>query len=420
MKQVTAVVIGAGDRGLYSYGPYAIRNPEELKFVAVAEPDKDRREEFKKQHNLTDEQCYETWEELLAKPRLADSIFICTSDKMHFEPTMKAIEKGYHILLEKPISTNPTECIKMVEAAVNNKRVMTVCHVLRYTPFFSKIKEIIESGEIGDVVSVQHNENVSYWHQSHSFVRGHFNNSDESSPMILQKSCHDMDIMLWLVGKNCIRLSSFGSLTHFKNENAPKGAPKRCLEGCPHSETCPYYAPKFYLTEDVGWPTSAISVSTAYEDRKKALETGPYGRCVYHCNNNVVDHQVMNIEFDDGVTAAFTMCAFTNENCRTLKIMGTKGEIKGHLEKEEVIVQNFGNRESRVITFKKSIYGHSGGDDRIVREFVQLVKEDGKKQGVASAEASLQGHLMAFAAEEARLTNKIVEINEFRKRMACK
>lgn len=415
MKLITAVVIGAGDRGLDSYGPYALRNPDELKCVAVADPNKKRRDEFQRQHNLTDDQCFETWEDVLNKPRLADAIFICTSDKMHFEPTMKALEKGYHILLEKPMSPNAGECIKMVETAEKLQRVFTVCHVLRYTPFFTKIKEIIESGEIGDVVSIQHNENVSYWHQSHSFVRGHFNNSDESSPMILQKSCHDMDIMLWLIGKNCIRLSSFGSLTYFKSENAPKGATKRCLDGCPHAEECPYYAPKFYLTEDVGWPTSAISVSTAYEDRKKALETGQYGRCVYHCNNNVVDHQVVNFEFDDGVTAVFTMCAFTNENSRTLKIMGTKGEIKGHLEKDEIEIQNFGKRESRKITFKKSKFGHSGGDDRIVREFVQLVRDDGKKQGIASAEASLQGHLMAFAAEEARLTKQVVDLSEFRK-----
>lgn len=420
MKQITVALLGAGDRGMDAYGPYALRNPGDMKFVAVAEPNKERKEEFKRQHRLTDEQCYDTWEDLLKQPRLADALFICTSDKMHFEPAIQALEKGYHILLEKPMSTDPYECIVMGDYAEKFQRVFSVCHVLRYTPFFSTIKKVIENGDIGDVVSIQHNENVSYWHQSHSFVRGHFNNSDETSPMILQKCCHDMDIMLWLVGKDCLRLSSFGSLTHFKSENAPKGAPERCLDGCPVSAECPYYAPKFYLTEDVGWPTSAISINTDYASRKKALEVGQYGRCVYHCNNNVVDHQVVSLEFEDGVTAAFTMCAFTNGNTRSIKIMGTKGEIRGYFEKNEIEIINFGKADKKVINFKESKFGHGGGDDEIVREFVDLVRSEGQKKGRASAEVSVQGSLMAFAAEESRITKKVVTLSEFKKQKSVK
>ena len=198
------------------------------------------------------------------------------------------------------------------ETARKRGKVLSVCHVLRYTPFFSKIKELLDKGCIGRLISIQHNENVGYWHYAHSFVRGNWRNSEDSSPMILAKSCHDMDIMLWLAGADCRSISSYGSLTHFKSENAPEGAPYRCMDGCPVQNECPYYAPRLYLTENTSWPTSVISADTGIEARTKALREGPYGRCVYRCDNNVVDHQVVAIEFKNDVTAVFTMSAFTN------------------------------------------------------------------------------------------------------------
>ncbi|MEN6316455.1 MAG: Gfo/Idh/MocA family oxidoreductase [Clostridiaceae bacterium] len=412
MKQITVALAGAGIRGMEAYAPYALKHPEEMKFVAVAEPDPERLEKFKKLYSINDEMCFKSWEELLAKPKLADAMFICTQDKMHFAPSMAAMGKGYHILLEKPMATDPAECIKMGELAGKLGRVFMVCHVLRYTPFFIKLKSLLQEGVIGRLISIQHNENVGYWHQAHSFVRGQYRDSAASSPMILAKSCHDMDIMLWLVGKDCVRLSSFGSLTHFRSENAPEGAPERCLDGCPHSATCNYYAPSLYLTENTDWPTNAISNSMAMIDRVQALKTGPYGKCVYRCDNNVVDHQVVSIEFEDGITAAFTMCAFTRDVSRTLKLMGTEGEIRGAMEKNEIEIIPFNGNEKKVISLKEQKSGHGGGDEAIVREFIRLV-QSGEDVRSISATESTQGTLMAFAAEEARVTNRVVAMKEY-------
>jgi len=234
MKIMTAIIIGAGDRGARAYAPYALAFPNELKIVGVAEPGMERRTKLQQAHDIPDEHCYDSWEEVLDREqKIADIAIICTLDRNHFKPTMRALELGYHVLLEKPMSPDPLECIAMEQAAKKYNRQLTICHVLRYTEFWSTIKKVIAKGEIGEVVSLQLNENVEVMHMSHSFVRGNWNNKEKSSPMILQKSCHDMDIISFVMGKKCKRISSYGSLLHFKEGNAPVGAPHRCLEGCP-------------------------------------------------------------------------------------------------------------------------------------------------------------------------------------------
>lgn len=413
MKKITAALLGAGSRGAGAYGAYGLNHPNEIQFVAVAEPNKERREAFKKQHNISDENCFENMDELLAKEHLADAMLICTQDKMHFEPALKAMEKGYHILLEKPMSPDPKECILLGEYAKKYNVTLSICHVLRYTNFFGTLKKLLNEDRIGRLISIQHNENVGYYHQAHSFVRGNWRNSEESSPMILAKCCHDMDILLWLTDSNCKRLSSFGALTHFKEENAPVGAPLRCLDGCPAESTCPFYAPNLYLTENTGWPTSVISEDKSMEARIGALKEGPYGRCVYHCDNDVVDHQVVNMEFENGVTVAFTMCAFTNEISRTLKLMGTKGEIRASHEKNEIIILDFATGSKEVISLKKNASGHGGGDAGTMKSFIKLVREGGTGEALTSADVSIQSHIMAFAAEESRLTKKVIELDEY-------
>lgn len=416
MKQITCILVGAGLRGMEVYAPYALTHPDELKFVAVAEPDPVRRARFAKAHNIPDEACFETWEDLLDKPKMADAAMITTLDKMHFKPTMSAIDRGYHIFLEKPMATTPGECVIMAEAARKSGKLFLLCYVLRYTPFFSTLKQLVDDGAIGKLITIQHNENVGYWHQAHSFVRGHYGNSQKESPMILQKSSHDMDIMLWLAGNDCERLSSFGSLSHFTSGNAPAGAPLRCTDGCPHIKTCIHSAPALYLTDNTNWPTSAISNDLDYESRLKALKEGPYGRCVYHCDNDVVDHQVVSLEFGDGITAAFTMSAFTNEISRTIKLMGTEGEIRGAMEKDRIEILRFGSRESKVISLKGVSGDHSGGDIGLMKEFVRLMQSEGNEKGRSSAEIAVQSNLMAFAAEESRLTNKVIDMDEYYKR----
>ncbi|CAH0119987.1 Putative oxidoreductase YteT [Paenibacillus sp. CECT 9249] len=420
MKKVKVAVIGAGQRGEV-YAGYAIGHPLEMEVVAVADPDRPRRMKFQEAHGIADDLCFDHWDSLLDRPQLADAVFICTQDQMHFDPTMKALAAGYHVLLEKPMSTTPDECVKMAGQGRKYDRIFSICHVLRYTPFFGTIKRLLDERKIGDLVSIQHNENVGYWHQAHSFVRGNWRKKADSSPMILAKSCHDLDILLWLAGGECTYLSSFGSLKHFTAENAPEGAPSRCLDGCPAAKSCAYYAPKIYLTDRVDWPTSTITNDVSYQGRLKALQEGPYGRCVYHCDNDVVDHQVVNMEFAGGITAAFTMSAFTNECGRTIKLMGTKGEIRGAMEKNEIEVTYFetGFTETISLHVQGGHVGHGGGDHRLVEDFLALVRGDGAGKALTTAATSLQSHMMAFAAEESRLTKQVIYMPEYMQQSAA-
>lgn len=416
MRKITAVLIGAGQRGAGAYAPYALDHPDDIQFVAVADADPERRGSFQQNHGIPDENSFSSWEELLAGPKLADAILICTQDKMHFEPTIRALEKGYHVLLEKPMSPDPQECLIMGEYAEKYDRVFSICHVLRYTDFFATIKKLITDGRIGKLVTIQHTENVEHRHQAHSFVRGNWRDSEVSSPMILAKSCHDMDILQWLVDAECTKVSSFGSLTHFRKENAPEGAPKYCLDGCPVKDECPYYAPKMYIERD-DWVgavlRSVVSNDTSDEGVLQALKDGPYGRCVYHCDNNVVDHQVVNLEFANEVTVAFTMTAFTHEGGRSVKIMGTQGQIRADMEKNVIKVTSFITREKETIHLDAGITGHGGGDTGIMRDFVRLVRSDGKEAGLTGAKVSVQSHLIAFAAEKSRLESRVIKMADY-------
>jgi len=407
---VRVALIGAGLRG-QGYTEYAPQHPDQMQVVAVADPNPERREKMMRTHRIPQEQCYSDWRQLLAQPKLADAVLICTQDRMHYEPAMAALDAGYHVLLEKPMSPDPKECIIMGEKAKESGLVFSICHVLRYTNFFGTLKRLLTEGTIGRLMSVQHNENVGYWHHAHSFVRGNWRNSTLSSPMILQKSCHDMDILLWLIESDCVSISSFGTLSHFTAENAPEGAPERCTDGCPAAESCFYYAPNIYLTEDADWLGQAISSDPSYEARLKALQEGPYGRCVYRCDNDVVDHQVVNMLFANDVTVAFTMSAFTKEISRTIKLMGTEGEIRGSLEKNEIELIRFDRQAPEKIPIEAAGGGHGGGDGGIISDFVRLVREGGI--GLTAAEHSVQSHLMAFAAEHARLTKEVVHMEQY-------
>lgn len=411
MTQLTAILIGAGARGAHSYAPYALDYPHELKFVAVAEESYTRRDNFAKLHNIPSDCCFESWEQLLEQPKMADVAMICTQDQMHYEPTLQALAKKYHVLLEKPMSPSPKECIEMERAAKENECLLTICHVLRYTPFWSAIKRVISEGQIGQVVSIQLNENVGYWHIAHSFVRGNWSNSETSSPMILAKSCHDMDVLSWLMDQPCVRVSSYGSLMHFRSENAPEGSTDYCIGGCAVESTCPYSAPRFYFGEGKSWARHFVDELTK-ENIVRGLQETNYGRCVYKSDNNVVDHQVVNMEFANGATAMFSMCGFTRHQERRIQIMGTGGEIRA--EESRIVVRDFVTHEETVIEIPKQTSGHGGGDSNIVRSFLREVRSFTGGESLTSASASVRSHMMAFAAEHSRLhKGKSIELNDF-------
>lgn len=404
-KPVTAIVLGAGGRGNV-YAGYALKNPKELNIIGVAEPLTFRINKFSKAHKIPKERQFVTWEHVFEHPKFADAVIITTPDALHYGPAMKALEMGYDVLLEKAIAQTWEECYDILKQQRKSGKIVAICHVLRYAPYFIKMKEIIDSGKIGDLVSVQHFEPVGYEHMAHSFVRGNWRNTKESSPMLLSKSCHDTDILRWMIGKPCKKVSSFGSLKLFKPENAPIGSTKRCTDGCTVEDTCPYSALRIYARNKTYLGHIDLQEYT-YENIEEKLKTGPYGRCVYHCDNDVVDHQIVNMQFEDDITASFSMEAFTSYSGRRTRIMGTMGDITGDMD--SMTVYDFRTKESKHWSAKdinkelNSGGGHGGGDMRLARDFVRAVHMQDSTVLTSTIEASMESHLIGFQAEKSRL-----------------
>jgi predicted dehydrogenase len=417
LKPIEVVVLGAGGRGFHAYGNWILEHADEIRVVAVAEPDPARRERFAKAHRLPPERVFVDHRELYARGKMAAALINATMDQQHVETTLGALEAGYDVLLEKPMAATPQDCVRLVRAAESAGRMLHICHVMRYSPFYATLSETLRSGAVGQVMTVDHRENVAFWHQAHSFVRGNWGNSQRSAPMILAKSCHDMDILFWLLGRRVQTLSSFGALTHFRPEQAPEGAPERCTEGCPHWESCPYYAPRIYMRDHSGWPINAIAMDLSYEGRMEALRSGPYGRCVYRCDNDVVDHMTINMLFEGDVTVTFTMHAFSHENCRTIRYDGTKASLRGHEGQGELTMHEFRTMRERAIPIVAGEGGHGGGDHGLMTAFVSAMRGDGSALRT-SARDSLESHLMAFAAEESRLNGgKLIDMDDYRTRI---
>lgn len=419
MKKLKAILIGAGLRGI-TYTDFIAENRDKFELVAVAEPADSRRNYIKHKHALSNGLCFTDYKPLLEKGKIADVAIIATMDRDHFEPVMEAIRLGYDILLEKPIAPTPRECEAITSLAEKMGSRILVCHVLRFTPFFVALKEIIDSGKIGEVVSISQIECVGNEHQSHSFVRGNWGNEKKSSFMLLQKSCHDMDILQWLIGTECRQVQSFGSLTYFTEKNAPNGAPDYCIEGCPVGETCPYNAVKLYLKSDSDWFRSASTkmVNPNDDDVKKAISSTQYGKCVFRCDNNVVDHQVVNLLFDGGVTVSFTMCAF-NKGGRTIHIMGTKGEIEARLEDNKPIqIYTFADKAVSEYDYaamggEGQAGGHSGGDEGIMEAFYNYIANGEAGKNICTVERSLKNHYIAFAAEHSRRSGAVINVEDY-------
>lgn len=425
MSMITVAIAGLGSRGKDAYGQALTQMKDRARVVAVADPDPAKVREVAGMFDLKPEQCFGSVEEMLERPRLADAMLICTQDRQHVPNAIPALRKGYHVMLEKPIAPDLDQCRALLAVSRETGRKVVVCHVLRYAPFYRKIKEILDSGILGALTSIMGIENVCYWHQAHSFVRGNWRSAEETSPMFLAKCCHDMDLMVWLTGRKCVRLSSFGSLSHFKSENAPEGAAKRCLDGCQARERCPYDAEKIYITNEAtgvargrtGWPCDILALHPSEKTIRQAIETGPYGRCVYFCDNDVVDHQVVNLEMEGGLTVSFTMSAFTAGGGRYTNFMGTHGNMIADMAKNTVTVTPFGG-EPQVFDFNlasERMSGHAGGDSVLLSEFLDYV-QGAEAPGITSLEASMESHFIAMAAEESRIhRGRVVEMEDFRK-----
>ena len=414
-RPVTAITLGAGARG-NTYGNFGISFPEMLNIVGVAEPIPIRRERYARRHEILAGNVFTTWEHVFERPKFADAIIISTPDDLHYAPCMRALEMGYDILLEKPIAPTEQECRDILEKANRTARVVAVCHVLRYAPYFQKMHALLQTDVMGKIVSMQHFEPIQHVHMAHSYVRGNWHNAKETTPIILAKSCHDLDMMRWLIGKPSEQIAAFGNLTWFRRENAPSGSTARCTDGCRVEPECPYSALHIYHRKRE-W----TYVFDLPDDRNKHgdaimeyLKTTNYGRCVYRMENDQPDHYVCAMTFDGGITASFNMEAFTSYHGRQTRIMGSMGDIRGDMR--EFILTDFMTREST--TFDNTAgendpfgaSGHGGGDWRLMYDWVKAVAKQDPSMLTSTIDASIESHLMGFAAEKSRLGGTIEAI----------
>ena len=416
MKKITFAFLGLGNRGQV-HSSQVLKYPDRMKVVAASDPRKECRDACNKYLNLPENMLFESGEELLKQEKLADVMVISTTDRQHKAHAIAALSKGYDLLLEKPIAVTPEDCKEIAETAARLGRKVLVCHVLRYTPFYKTIKQLINKGTVGKIEAIQATEGVGWYHMAHSYVRGNWHKLETSAPMILAKSSHDLDLIIWLTGKKCKKVTSFGSLDYFKKENCPEGAPDRCMDGCP-KEDCPFHAVKYYISRIPGWPARILHPEPNEENIMEALRNTDYGRCVFKMDNNVVDHQIVNLLLEDNITASFQMIGFTATQDRTIRIMGTEGEIWGNLKSKVIHYSRFGEEE-QIIDLTKTpsdFSGHAGGDSGLMDDMLHYEADDDfDRISLTPIDQSVESHMIAFAAEKSRLADgEVIDMQEFK------
>ena len=410
MSKKRIVILGGGDRGaVYARG--LARWADRVDIVGLAEPRDAYRRPLAAELGLDEGQTFADWEEAVRRVPAADAVVIAMPDRLHASSAIACAQRNWHILLEKPLATSADDCRRIAAAVREHGVMLAVCHVLRYAPYTRRIKQLLADGAIGEVVSVQHLEPVGYWHQAHSFVRGNWRNEQHSCFMLLAKCSHDVDWLSHVVNSSPRRVSSFGGLRHFRSENAPAGAGERCI-ACAVEADCPYSARRIYqrLYDEGcrGWPLTVLAPEVTEANLDDALRRGPHGRCVYHCDNDVVDHQVVNIEFAGGQTASMTMTAFTRPaQDRHTRIFGTRGELR--CDGRRIEVYDFLTESVQTHDVDGGA-NHAGGDDALIDAFARALTEDDPSALLTGLDESLASHLAVFAAEDARLTGRVVEV----------
>lgn len=430
---VELTMVGAGVRGAQCYGPVAHRHPDELRFVEVVEPNAVRRRQFAEDHGIPQDRAYPGVAEWLGSPRRSQAAVIATPDRQHVGPALAALEAGYEVLMEKPMAPTPEACVELVRTAQRLGRTLQVCHVLRYTAFFRRLHEIVRSGVLGELITVEHRENVASWHMTHSYVRGAYATTSTSSPLLLAKACHDLDVLAWNLGDPCVRVSSAGSLRHFRPEHAPAGAPARCTDGCPVEPHCEFSALHVYLGEEdpdtvYGWrPRTPFSwmpltdggrfdlvtgmLTETAADRWAQLAQGPYGRCVYHCRNDAVDNQVVTMELASGATAVLVVHGHSDADERTMRYDGTSATLYGRFgdfSPSELTLRHHRSGEVEEVLIDAVPGLHGGGDVGLMRDFAACLRGDTPPQSEAGE--AIESHLLAFAAEASRTEARVVDV----------
>ncbi len=402
---VEAVLIGGGNRGRVTYGGYARLHPGRLRIVALAEPVVERRRAVAEEHGLSGDRVADDWRGILGAllpwRRWPSSP---PATRCTWSPRWPPCSAAITCCWRSRWLPIPGDCLRVVEAAEAADRILQIGHVLRYTKFYERVHEIAASGRLGEISTIDMKEHVAHWHLAHSYVRGKFRSTRDSAPIVLAKTCHDLDLMGWIVARPALRVASFGSLSHFRAEQAPEGAPQRCTDGCPAQTSCVHDAVRFYLGPDDDlariWPWADLGSDASRDARRRALETGPYGRCVYRCDNDVADHQVLAIEFEGGVLGTFTLQGLATHERRTIRISGTQGELRGVFQEGLIEVTRHGSLATEQHRIEVSLAGHSGGDEGLLHHFTEVVQRGRPGDVRASGRVSLESHLLGFAAEQ--------------------
>lgn len=419
LSPMRAVIVGAGHRSEW-YAKYSLKHPDELQIAGVADPNPIRRDAFRSMFGFPEENCFDTAEALARAPKFADAAINGTMDDMHVQTSLPLLRAGYDLLIEKPFAINEAELWELYRAQQQTGGRVMICHVLRYAPFYQAVRSEIASGALGEIISIEQSEYVSYHHMATCYVRGKWSNFKAcKAGMLLAKSCHDLDLMMWLKGGAPKSIASFGGRFLFRPEKAPKGAADRCMD-CPVECACDYSAIKMYIdhperwrfyvwTELEGKPDATI------EDKIALLKGGsPFGRCVYACDNDCVDHQTVSIEFMDGATGSFNMIGASGKDERTLHIVGTRAELYGSFEDGVYTVRSIDARPGAECSIRQvypneglNAMGHGGGDHRLINDFVRYVRGEAVSPSLTSLEDSIYGHLAVFLAEKSRETGEI-------------
>ena len=403
--------IGCGLRGQRYLNGLASLGTDKVKVISLCDKDLVRLSQEQEKYQLSDKDVYTDEDKFFANLK-SDLCVVSTQDQDHVRHAIKAMEAGSDVLCEKPISDKESEIRKLLDVQKKTGKKVMICHVLRFAPAYKKVKKLIEDGVIGDLAFIDSIENVYYAHQAHSYVRGNWRRKEETSPMIIAKCCHDLDLLVWYSNSKCKSISSVGDLKFFKKENQPEGASDRCVN-CKYRGTCPFDAYTIYIKNHF-WGKEAVTNIRPITDEvlEKELETSPYGRCVFKCDNDVVDHQLTQMVFNNGIKANLRMSGFTYDAGRIMKFYGTAGQIDLDEGRGTIEIKVFG-KEKEVIQISSlvdAISGHGGGDEGLVKATYEYITT-GYTEGVTSLDASIESHLMGFAAEESRLSGgKLTEI----------
>lgn len=412
MRQpLRAVIVGAGNRSV-TYASYALSHPDRLQIVAVVDPDEHRRARLSELHRVPPERCFVDLDDLLAAGDIAEVAINGTMDEFHVQTSIPLLAAGYDVLLEKPIGISKEEVMELLSAARAHSRKVMICHVLRYAPFYAEIRKRIAEGEVGDILNIQTGEHVSYHHMSAAFVRGKWSNKEAcGSSMLMAKCCHDMDLITWLKsGVPPVRVTSSGGIGFFRSDKAPIGSGTRCVTDCRIEADCVYSAKKHYVEQNMWgvyvWRSiEHLGPSLTVEQKLESLRTdNPYGRCVWKCDNDAVDHQSVVIEFADGSTATHNLIGNTARPCRTIHIIGTKGEISGVMEDGFFTVRRPDPRpgheySEEQVQLNVSMDMHGGGDLRLIEDFISYHRGEAPSLSTTSLEDSIHGHLVGFGAD---------------------